>query len=88
MRPRSRGPSFTCTTCEITILEAPVFHVGLAFCCAGCVANGPCTCSYDSEREEDFSSWLRQPASGRAPDAVKALAPMDALPARVPVGAR
>ncbi|MEO8207614.1 MAG: hypothetical protein ABI598_01170, partial [Chloroflexota bacterium] len=25
------------------------FHVGLPFCCAGCVANGPCICTYDQE---------------------------------------
>jgi hypothetical protein len=25
----------------------PTFHVGLAFCCAGCAVSGPCTCSYD-----------------------------------------
>ncbi len=38
---------FTCVTCEIEIAGPPTFHVGLPFCCAGCVANGPCTCSYD-----------------------------------------
>jgi len=25
----------------------PEFHLGLAFCCAGCAVSGPCTCSYD-----------------------------------------
>ena len=43
---------FTCVTCEAEIRGRPVFHVGLPFCCAGCVAGGPCTCSYD-----DDSSW-------------------------------
>ncbi|MEX1169943.1 MAG: hypothetical protein WEE50_07360 [Chloroflexota bacterium] len=38
---------FTCVTCEHEIAGQVVFHVGLPFCCAGCVANGPCTCSYD-----------------------------------------
>jgi hypothetical protein len=38
---------FTCVTCEIEIAGPPTFHVGLPFCCAGCVAGGPCTCSYD-----------------------------------------
>ena len=40
-------PPFTCVTCEIEIAGPVTFHVGLPFCCAGCVANGPCTCSYD-----------------------------------------
>lgn len=39
---------FTCVTCEIEIAGSPTFHVGLPFCCAGCVAGGPCICSYDT----------------------------------------
>ena len=38
---------WVCTTCRIEIRHQPTFHVGLAFCCAGCVADGPCCCSYD-----------------------------------------
>ena len=38
---------FRCVTCEAVIRTTPVFYVGLAFCCAGCVADGPCLCSYD-----------------------------------------
>lgn len=38
---------FTCVTCEIEIAGPPTFHVGVPFCCAGCVAGGPCTCTYD-----------------------------------------
>jgi hypothetical protein len=38
---------FTCATCDVTIDHHPVFHLGLAFCCAGCAADGPCMCSYD-----------------------------------------
>lgn len=38
---------FTCVTCEVGIAGSPVFHVGLPFCCAGCVVGGPCVCSYD-----------------------------------------
>jgi hypothetical protein len=47
MRRLSTELPFTCVTCEIEIAGTPVFHVGLPFCCAGCVANGPCICSYD-----------------------------------------
>ncbi|HEX5013318.1 MAG TPA: hypothetical protein VFV72_04090 [Candidatus Limnocylindrales bacterium] len=39
----------TCTSCEGEIGGRAEFHVGLPFCCAGCVAGGPCTCSYDGE---------------------------------------
>ena len=42
---------FRCATCEIEIIGRPIIHVGLAFCCAGCVAGGPCTCSYDTIAE-------------------------------------
>ena len=41
-------PTFTCATCDATVVERPVFHLGLAFCCAGCAADGPCMCSYDA----------------------------------------
>jgi hypothetical protein len=43
---------FTCVTCEIEIAGAATFHVGLPFCCAGCAADGPCTCSYDASPTE------------------------------------
>lgn len=44
---RNVAKPFTCVSCEIEIAGRPTFHVGLPFCCAGCVAGGPCTCSYD-----------------------------------------
>ncbi len=47
MRRLSTEVPFTCVTCEQEIRGRAVFHVGLPFCCAGCVANGPCLCSYD-----------------------------------------
>jgi hypothetical protein len=46
--PTIRSP-FSCVTCDLAIVGNAVFHVGLPFCCAGCVAGGPCTCSYDEE---------------------------------------
>lgn len=42
-------PRFTCASCRVEIRGPATFHVGVAFCCAGCVAGGPCTCSYDVE---------------------------------------
>src|SRR4051794_21933431 len=49
MRRLSTEYPFTCVTCEVEIVGNAVFHVGLPFCCSGCVAGGPCTCSYDLE---------------------------------------
>jgi hypothetical protein len=40
---------FRCATCDADISSAPLIHLGLPFCCAGCVAGGPCICSYDEE---------------------------------------
>ena len=47
LRPRV----WTCTTCRDEIRHRPTIHVGVVFCCAGCVAGGPCICSYDEEPE-------------------------------------
>lgn len=41
--------TFTCATCDHPIAGRPVFHIGLTFCCAGCAADGPCMCSYDTD---------------------------------------
>lgn len=42
-----------CATCEIAIAGSPTYHDGVAFCCAGCAAGGPCICSYDDEAAPD-----------------------------------
>ena len=47
MRPPAHR--WTCTSCLLEIHHQPTFHVGLAFCCAGCVVGGPCVCSYDDD---------------------------------------
>jgi hypothetical protein len=41
--------ALVCVSCEADIVGRPEFHVGLPFCCAGCLVGGPCTCSYDRE---------------------------------------
>ena len=38
----------TCTTCEIATSRPTIDDEGRAFCCPGCAAGGPCTCSYDA----------------------------------------
>jgi hypothetical protein len=36
-----------CANCEEPILGGAVYFDGLAYCCSGCVAGGPCICTYD-----------------------------------------
>jgi hypothetical protein len=53
MAPSASTPHrFICVSCDLLIAGSPTFHVGLPFCCAGCVASGPCTCSYDTDAHE------------------------------------
>lgn len=52
MRRLCTEPPFTCASCEAQIEGRAVFHVGLPFCCAGCVAGGPCLCTYEEELED------------------------------------
>lgn len=56
--PASR-PDWICTTCRVEIRHRPTIHVGLVFCCAGCVADGPCTCSYDEPAEPLAEDGIR-----------------------------
>ena len=51
-----RTLTFTCASCDATVVDSPVFHLGLAFCCAGCAADGPCMCSYDAPGAEHASA--------------------------------
>lgn len=56
-------PTFTCATCDDQIAHHPVFHLGLAFCCAGCAADGPCMCSYDVVAEPAVAARERAVAT-------------------------
>jgi hypothetical protein len=59
---------YTCVTCEIQFTHAATFHVGLPFCCSGCVANGPCNCSYDEATRPDAVVAARLPSRSRRPE--------------------
>lgn len=56
--------TFTCASCDATIVDSPVFHIGLAFCCAGCAADGPCMCSYDGPGAEAATAIGSMVAAG------------------------
>jgi hypothetical protein len=49
MAEQTRPRAWICTTCRGEFHHRPTIHVGVVFCCGGCVAGGPCTCSYDDE---------------------------------------
>lgn len=36
----------TCSNCEEPVAHAPVYFDGRLYCCTGCVAGGPCLCTY------------------------------------------
>jgi hypothetical protein len=67
--------ALTCANCEIEIAGQVTFHVGLAFCCAGCVAGGPCMCAYDEAEADpqirhclDVDGAFRGRAAARRPE--------------------
>jgi hypothetical protein len=43
---KSPRPVPRCANCEIDILWVPVYRQGVAYCCVGCAAGGPCSCDY------------------------------------------
>lgn len=42
------GSKLSCVACDMEITTTPVRYSGLPYCCEGCAAGGPCTCSYDA----------------------------------------
>jgi hypothetical protein len=58
--------AFACANCEIGIDGRPTIHVGLPFCCAGCVAGGPCICSYDPPSSRADDAARLEPAGVRS----------------------
>jgi hypothetical protein len=60
--PMRTEDTFTCATCDHDIVGHPVFHLGLAFCCPGCAADGPCMCSYDTVDPDPPAIGLVDPA--------------------------
>ena len=68
MTTRSPAHGWTCTSCLLEIRHHPTFHVGLACCCAGCVAGGPCVCSYDEDAPEATLGEARPAVGTRIPE--------------------
>ena len=53
-----------CTNCEEPILGQPVFFDGGVYCCTGCIAGGPCVCTYQVPAPQ---TELAAPVAGVAP---------------------
>ncbi len=51
------GARLQCAACEMDIDASPVYHLGLAYCCEGCSAGGPCTCTYDERTAAQAADW-------------------------------
>jgi hypothetical protein len=50
-----------CASCEGHITGRPVYSMDDAYCCVGCVAGGPCVCSYESDLADDGVDRLGLP---------------------------
>ena len=56
-----------CANCDIEILWTPTFARGLAYCCTGCAAGGPCSCDYSQYRSATISGVIHYfPDAGSA----------------------
>jgi hypothetical protein len=44
---RCRRERVVCATCELEVPWTPVRYGNDTYCCHGCAAGGPCSCSYD-----------------------------------------
>jgi hypothetical protein len=53
-----------CATCELPITSHPEWDDGAAFCCAGCVAGGPCICTRDASADQRWYPGGRPSSSG------------------------
>ncbi len=47
-----------CANCDIDILWQPVVVLGVAYCCTGCAAGGPCSCDYSQYHAVNISGVI------------------------------
>ena len=73
-----------CANCEEPLLAQPVFFDGGAYCCTGCIAGGPCICTYQTSNALDATTETlsaNQPPPAPSYSAPIAAAPVDRAPA-------
>lgn len=51
----AQDKALRCANCDIEILWTPTFARGVAYCCTGCAAGGPCSCDYSQYRSVTIS---------------------------------
>ena len=74
----------SCASCELEIGWQPISRGHECFCCDGCAAGGPCTCTYDEVTAQEvvmsvqFSSRTIAAPSGRIPMTAAAFRELDA----------
>ena len=56
----------TCTNCEEPIAQATVYFDGRPYCCVGCVAGGPCLCTYEAPTPQPAARPAATPAPAMA----------------------
>ena len=62
-----RGQVVRCANCDIEILWKPTLAQGVAYCCTGCAAGGPCNCDYSQYRSVTISGVIHYfPDAGSA----------------------
>ena len=54
----AQGKVLRCANCDIEILWTPTIARGVAFCCTGCAAGGPCNCDYSQYRSVNISGVI------------------------------
>lgn len=80
-----------CANCEEPILGQPVFFDGGVYCCTGCIAGGPCVCTYQAPAAEPsaalpvYPTPAPEPAPTPAYSAPIAAAPVYQTPISTPV---
>lgn len=52
----TKADAAVCATCEIEVAWPPIRRDGHSYCCEGCAAGGPCSCSYDQPAKADSGS--------------------------------
>jgi hypothetical protein len=65
---RANQLALRCATCEVVITSHPECHDGETFCCAGCVAGGPCICIGGATAESIAARAGRSVADARLGD--------------------
>ncbi len=54
-----------CHSCDIELTGDVLLAHGRAYCCSGCAAGGPCTCTYEGEQKVHSSNGHADPVLTR-----------------------